>query len=351
MAKLKVGLIGAGAIAGSHITPVQQYPDAEVVAVADTSKARRDECAKTFGLDRTYAKAEDLIADPDIGAVMVALPNFLHAPVSLAALEAGKHVLLDKPFALDAKEAKQVVAMAKRKRRVFMLGMNQRYRPESQTIRALVERGEFGDIYHAQAYWLRRTGCPRFGTWFGDKKRAGGGALLDIGVHMLDLCLYLMGNWKPVAVSGAVYTNFGNRKLGEGGWGKSDRGKHVFNVDDFGTALIKFKDGATVALNASWARHAETPNENDVELFGTEAGASAWQGKVFRYGKKAGEYEVVAPQNVAVRHPHHNRHVHWLDVICRKAKADCTMEQALTVQKILDGIYASSKTGKEQRIR
>jgi predicted dehydrogenase len=252
---------------------------------------------------------------------------------------------------MNAQEATRVVQEAKKARKVFMLGMNQRFPKEAQTIRVIAGRGDLGDIYHAKAYWMRRTGTPKFGTWFCRKDMAGGGCMLDIGVHILDLCLYLMDNWQPVSVSGATYTKFGNRGLGEGGWGMSDRGKLVFDVDDFATALIKFRNGATLQLDASWALHQETRGQHNVELFGTEAGASVFPAKVFRFGKKIGEYEVVEPQNVKIPYPHCNRFVNWIDVILGKDEPMATPVQSLTVQKVLDAIYKSSETGKEVRVR
>lgn len=356
MNKIRVGMIGAGAIALNHCDGVVKHPAGEVVAVADLSAERAKEVADKYGIagNRIYTKWEQLIADKDIDAVAIALPNFLHAPVSMAALKAGKHVILDKPFATCYEDAKKVAALAKSKRKVFMVGMNQRYSNEAQTIKAIVGRGELGDIYHAKAYWMRRSGCPKFGTWFGQKKLAGGGCLYDIGVHVLDLCMFLVDNWQPVAVSGQVYTKFGNRGLGEGGWGKSDKDKRLtFDVDDFGFALVKFKNGASIELNVSWALHQESPNRHGVELFGTEGGANVFpKPKIFRYNKKQkGEYEIVEPQNVKIAQPECNRHVDWLNTILGKGKPMCTVEQALVVQKILDAVYKSSGSGREVRIK
>lgn len=353
MAKLKVGIIGAGAISRDHCSGVNSHPDAEMVAVADINAKRRDAVKRQFGMAKAYATAGELLADDSLDAVCIALPNALHAPVALDALAAGKHVLLDKPFAMNAGEAKAVIAASKKAGKLLMIGMNQRYPRDSQTIRALVKRGDLGNVYHARAFWRRRAGAPRFGTWFGDKRQAGGGCLLDIGVHLLDLCLFSMDNFKPVSASGAVYTKFGNRGLGEGGWGHSDpqKGKQIFTVDDFATALIKFQNGATVDLTVSWVLHQATPDQMDVELFGTEAGASIKPARVYRFGKNKGEYEVVEPQNITIDRPHCNRQIDWIDGILKRRKPACTLEESLTVQKILDAIYKSSETGKEVRIR
>jgi len=348
---IRVGMIGAGAIAGDHCRQVQKHPDARMVAVADLSRERRDDLKKQFDLARTYERWQDLVADPEIDAVAIALPNALHAPVSLAAIEAGKHVMLDKPFALNYTEALKVARAARKKRKVLMLGMNQRYRADAQVLRTLVTRGDLGEIYHVKAYWCRRMGSPKFGTWFVNKKLSGGGCLLDIGVHFMDLGMYLADYWDPVSVSGKVYGKFGHRGIGEGGWGRSDRKKSmVFDVDDFATALIKFRSGGTLELNVSWVLHQEQPDRNNIELFGTEAGAVLAPTKIFRHSSKAGEYEVVMPQNVKVEPRYDSRQTNWLDAILGRAKPLCTLDQALTVQKVLDGIYASSHSGKEVRL-
>jgi predicted dehydrogenase len=348
---IKIGMIGAGAIANAHCLNISKYEGARLVAVADLSRERREEIKNTYSIDRAYEKWQDLLKDPEIDAVAVALPNFLHAPVSMAALNAGKHVLLDKPFALNYREARQVAATAKRKRKIIMLGMNQRYRQDSQALRAIVARGELGEIYHAKCYWCRRAGSPKFGTWFVNRKLSGGGCLLDIGVHFLDLALFLAGNWEPRAVSGQVYSKFGPRGIGEGGWGKSDRNARlIFDVDDFATGLVKFKNGATLELNFSWVLHQEAPDRNNVELFGTEAGALLAPLKIFHPSRRKGEYDVVSPQNVKIPHPYENRHANWLDAILGKDKPLCTMEQALVVQKIIDAVYASSASGREIRL-
>lgn len=155
-----------------------------------------------------------------------------------------------------------------------MVGMNQRFEHHAQLIKSLIERGDLGEIYHAKAYYRRRTVASKFGTWFCRKDMAGGGTMLDIGIHIIDLALYLMNNWETTTVLASVYTKFDNRGIGEGKWGKSERGKMIFDVDDFGTALIRFKNGATLQLDASWVLHQEASTRHNVELFGTEAGAT-----------------------------------------------------------------------------
>ncbi len=349
---LKVGMIGAGAIADDHCNAINRYDGAAVAAVAEINPQRRDALQKKHSIPKAFEQWRNLLADQDLDAVAIALPNALHAPVSLAAIRAGKHVLLDKPFALNYAQARRVADAAKHGKKVLMIGMNQRYRPDAQALKAIIDRGELGEIYHAQAYWCRRAGSPKFGTWFVNRKLSGGGCLLDIGVHYLDLALHLMDNWQPVSVSGQVYGKFGHRGIGEGKWGKSDRDAGLkFNVEDFATALIKFRNHATLELRVSWVLHQEEANRNDVELHGTAAGASLAPLKLFRPAQRAGEYEVALPQDVKLPHRYENRQANWLDAILGKDKPLCTVEQSLTVQRLIDAIYASSARGREVRFR
>lgn len=352
MKKVRVGVIGAGAISNDHCGNVKNNPDAELVAIADLSDERRLDFKKRFNIPKDYADWKDLVADKDIDAVVIALPNSLHAPVSLGALENNKHVLLDKPFALNYAEAKAVADLAKKQKKVVMVGMNQRFTAMAQNIRGVIENNVLGEVFHAKASWRRRMGSPKHGTWFVNKKLSGGGCLLDIGVHALDLALHLMDNWEPTCVLGRAYEKFGHRGIGEGGWGKSDRDQSIkFDVDDFATALINFKNGATLDLTVSWVAHQESPDIMNIEFFGTEGGANLNPPKLFRMGStNPKDYEIVVPQSFAPKKTYSNRQNNWIDTILGTDKPFCTVEQALVVQKLLDAIYESSKTGREVKI-
>jgi predicted dehydrogenase len=350
MKKITVGMIGAGMIASRHCEDIQAHSQAEVVAVADPSAERAQALKETFNLSRIYQTAADLIADPDLDAVTIAVPNVFHADYAIAALRAGKHVMLDKPFAITYAEAEQVAAEATRSGKVFMVGMNMRFEEDAQRARALIDNGQIGDIYHSKAYWFRRSGIPKLGTWFGKKEMAGGGVLLDIGVHLLDLSLFLIDNFEAEAVTGLTHRTFGHRGLGEGGWGLSTRdASAVFDVEDFATALIRLKGGATVTLEVAWAIHQEDVNRHNVEIFGSEGGLTAFNSRLCRFGPQPGEYQVTEPEKIAVPHPHGNRFINWIDAILDQAELVCTLEQALAVQKILNGIYTSAQTGREVR--
>jgi predicted dehydrogenase len=351
MSKVKVGLIGAGQIAHYNCENIRAHSQAEVVAVADPSEERAKALQQKYGLARAYTDAAELLRDPDIDAVSIAVPNVFHASYSIASLQAGKHVMLDKPFALNLGEAEAVAKVARETGKVFTVAMNMRFREEAQRARLLIGKGSVGDVYHAKAYWFRRSGIPKLGTWFGQKSLAGGGVLLDIGVHLLDLALYLMDNFEPEAVSGATHHTFGHRGLGGGNWGLSNVEERVsFDVEDMATALIKLKGGATVSLEVSWAMHQPEPNRHNVEIYGSEAGITAFDSKFCRFGDTPENYSVTEPEKIAVPFPHQNRFINWIDACLGQDKVVCTLEQSLAVQKILDAVYASAAGGGEIRV-
>lgn len=347
---VKFGIIGAGGISQLSCREIAAHPQAEIFAICDSNAERLDRLGKRHGVKHLLEDSKALLALADVDAVYIAVPNRFHAPLAEAALDAGKHVILEKPFALNLHEATVVAEAVKRSGRIFMLGMNQRFVPGAQQIKSLVVAGALGDIYHAKACWMRRSGIPRLGTWFGNKALAGGGALLDIGVHVMDLALYLMDNFKPEAVSGATYTQFGQRGLGEGAWGKSDREGIEFNVDDFTTAMIKLQGGATLALDVSWALHQGQSNQMNVNLYGTEAGASVYPAELYKFGRGKDEYQVIQNPAGAMIWPHTSRFHNFIGAINGEEEVCVTIEQALAVQSIIDGIYESCKTGKETRL-
>lgn len=347
---VRFGVIGTGAIAYSSCREIVSHPQGEIVAVSDSNRERLEKLGSTFGIGSLVTDSRDILANDDVDAVYIAVPNAFHAPLAEEALDAGKHVILEKPFALNLHEAHAVAAAARRSGKTFMLGMNQRFAAGAQKIKSLVAAGSLGDIYHAKAFWMRRSGIPRMGTWFGNKDLAGGGSLLDIGVHVMDLALYLMDNFKPEAVSGAAYTQFGNRGLGEGGWGISDREDIEFNVDDFATAIIKLEGGATLSLDVSWALHQAQGNVMNVSLFGTEAGASVYPPEVFRFGDGGSEYHVVQNPAADAIYSHTSRFHNFINALLGSEEPCVTIEQAIAVQSIIDAIYRSCETGKEVRL-
>jgi len=346
MKKVRLGVIGAGKIAQVCCGKILEHPCASLTAVHDLNAQRMEQLCQAHQIPNACKTIEDLLGRDDVDAVYIAVPNRYHKPMAVAALNAGKHVLLDKPFAMNLAEAQEIAHASRKANRVLMLGMNQRYGLDSQKIRSIVADGVLGEIYHAKAFWMRREGIPRLGTWFCNKETAGGGCMLDIGVHVLDLCLFLMDNWSPVSVFGCTYSKFGCRGLGEGGWGLSDRENIAFDVDDLATATVRFSNGASISLDASWAAHMDVRNKNDVILFGTQAGAGTYPARLFRRDPYREGYSVIDDVKATVAMEHADRFHNFINVILGVEEPLVTVEQALVVQKIIDGIYESCRTGK-----
>jgi len=346
MSEIRLGVVGAGEIGRITARDFARHPHASVCAVADASAERAADLAAQVGADVCTSVAE-LFERPDLDAVYVAVPNTFHESIACAALESGKHLMLDKPFAISLAAAENIARTAAVHDRVLFLGMNQRFEANVQRARMLAQADSFGEIYHVKAYWRRRQGIPRLGSWFTQKAVAGGGALLDIGVHVLDVALHVLGNFDPVAVSGVTFTRFGNRGLGEGGWGRSEREYADFDVDDFATALIRLNGGQVVTLEAAWALHQSQAGDHDVIIYGEDAGMAIYSDQLFRSGGN-GEYQIVqGMQTPPLPFPHLSRAHHFINVLLGEEQLLVEVEQALAVQKILDAVYQSSATGRE----
>ena len=344
---IRIGVIGAGGIAQGSCRAFVEHPEAEIVAVAEPNRERAAEFALLYDtVTQVVAEPERLLAIDEVDAVYVATPNFLHAPLSAMALQAGKHVLQEKPLALSLEDAAPLTAAARAADTHFMLGMNQRFAAPVQRARQLVAAGRIGRPYHCKAYWRRRAGIPGIGSWFTRKELSGGGALLDLGVHMLDDAFYVLGNFRPRSVSGAVYTEFGGRGLGEGGWGRSAHSDRTFDVEDFATAVIKLDGGATVLLDAAWALHLDRAGDMNVELHGADGTIDTYGERLCR--READGYHIVeSPDAGGLTYPHANRMHHFVNVILGREEPCVTLEQALSVQGVLDAIYRSAATGRE----
>ncbi|MBU6399415.1 MAG: Gfo/Idh/MocA family oxidoreductase [Verrucomicrobia bacterium] len=347
--KLRCAVIGTGGIGLEHLSSLLQCPRAVAVAIADQSPNRVKEAAERFKIPRSYTDYHDLLDQPDVEAVTVAVPNNLHAAVAVDALHARKHVLLEKPMAVNAKEAARMVEAAKKSKRLLMVGQNFRFHRQTQHARMLIERGELGELYHARGFWLRRSHIPRIGSWFTQKQFAGGGCVCDLGVHVLDLCLHLLGDFDVRCVLAQTYGKFGPRGLGEFEWGKSEVDpKKPFNVEDTGVALLKLRSGKSVSLEVSWAgHHAPDQRELGVDLLGTEAGLSLFPARLYRPGVNG--LETVHLATPAVPHSEDRIH-HFVTCVLQGRKPLVPIEESLKVQQILDAIYASAASCKEVRI-
>lgn len=349
--KVKIGLIGAGNIANEHIKGFVHFPEqCEVTAITDTNLPLARQRAGQHGIKHVAATTEELIALSDVDAVVICVPNQFHAPIAVQAIHAGKHVLLEKPMGIDSGAARQIMDAAEAMNRVVMIGHQKRWESIPMQIKEQVERGELGRIYTAKTGWFRRKGIPGWGTWFTRKELSGGGPLIDIGVHMLDLALYLMGNPKPVSVTGATYAEFGPKRKGIGTWG-TPNWSGTYDVEDLATALIRMEDGSTLTLEVSWAVHMDTDNTPFIHLMGTEGGASYRQDR----GKWLTE-KFDQPIEAALSVPEDDEGErsrfckHFLACIAEGKQPLTSARTGWINNVIMDAIYESSRTGNEVKL-
>src|SRR5689334_6804397 len=205
LTKIRVGVIGLGFGGESALKSFRQLPDVEIVALAGLEEDRLAYLGKTYEVPHLYREYQDLLARDDLDAVSIGVPNHLHAPIAIAALQRGLHVLCEKPLARSAEEAETIVQAAVEANRVLQVVFNHRERGDVQTLKHYIDEGKLGRIYYAKAYWMRRNGIPGAGSWFVSKAKSGGGPLIDLGVHVLDMALYLLGEPEVVTVSASTY--------------------------------------------------------------------------------------------------------------------------------------------------
>jgi len=347
----RIGVVGVGTIAEmNHIPGFQGQPDAEVVAVCDAVEGRARQVAERHGGLRVFTRYEDLLAGDTVDAISIATPNVYHAPIAIAAMRAGKHVLCEKPPALNATQAEEVSRVAKETGRTYMVCQNLRFEPQIQLLRDLVSAGELGEIYYAKTGMIRRRGSS--GGWFARKELSGGGALVDIGVHVLDRTRWAMGNPRPVEVLGIAQQKIGSYQLAQHqSWvpaemrGVSRRPDDwAGDADEMTAALIRFETGATLFLEASWTLN--TAKEGTyTELYGTRGGASldpltvATEERGYLVDKT---YKV---PGINYQETHARAIRHFLDCIASGAEPLSSADQAVVTMRILDAIYASQQSG------
>jgi predicted dehydrogenase len=344
---IQLGIIGAGNIGNVHMAAFKQLPDIHIAAVTDVYLPLAAERAAQYEIDKVYPDAQKLLEDPYIDAVVIAVSNEWHAPIAVQALEAGKHVMLEKPMALNVQSAKQIVEAERQTGKVVMIPHQLRWESIAMQVKEQVEKGALGHIYHAKANWTRRKGIPGWGTWFTQMGKSGGGPLIDIGVHMLDLTLHLMGNAKPISVFGATYAEFGPHRRGIGTWGKPNW-NGLYDVEDLATALIKLDTGATLSLDVSWAALIETDNQPHIQLLGSSGGASI-RGSKGKLLSEVFDHEVDVDLVVPAKDEgsRYRMNCHFIECIQDGKQPLTSVMSGYTNNLILDAIYRSSETGHE----
>ncbi|WMJ86093.1 Gfo/Idh/MocA family protein [Anaerocolumna sp. MB42-C2] len=351
--KVKVGIIGCGGIAnGKHMPSLSKLSDVEMVAFCDIVEERAQKAKEQYGTPdaKVYTDYQELLKDPEIEVIHVCTPNRSHAPISIDSLHAGKHVMCEKPMAKTAEDARKMVQAAKETGKKLTIGYQHRHKPESIYLKSVIERGDLGEIYFAKAYAVRRRGTPNWGVFLNEYEQ-GGGPLIDIGTHSLDVTLYLMNNYEPKMVVGTTYKKVNNAECGNP-WGGWDKDQHTMEDSAFG--FIVMKNGATIILEASWALNTSEPiPEGSTMLCGTDAGAQIKNGVTINKGEFNRLIEVkpdMASGGVAFyegvsSNPAEVEARRWIDAVKNDTEVVVKPEQACVVSEILEAIYKSAKSG------
>ena len=353
--KVRIGIIGCGGIAtGKHLPALHKLSNIEMVAFCDLIRSRAESAAKNYGTPdaKVYENYKELLEDKTIDVVHVLTPNRSHSFISVDAMEAGKHVMCEKPMAINAEEAKKMVDAAKRTGKKLTIGYQNRQRNDSLFAKAEVEAGTLGEIYYARATALRRRAVPTWGVFLNEYEQ-GGGPLIDIGTHALDLTLWTMNNYKPKYVVGTVYHKLNNDRETGNAWGDWDPEK--FTTEDSAFGFIVMENGATIDLSASWALNTLDVEEARTMLCGTKAGADMHNGELHINGVKHGKQYVTTPNmkkkgvdfyEGSSDDPKVMEQRVFVDAVRGEGELTVKPEQAFVVTQILDAIYQSAKTGK-----
>ncbi|MBR2508997.1 MAG: Gfo/Idh/MocA family oxidoreductase [Lentisphaeria bacterium] len=358
MTKLRAGVIGLG-MGWNHLVDYMNNPDVEVVAVADRREDRFNRLEAEFGgkYGKFYKEGIDLIKNEKLDILSVAVPNNQHKDLTVAGLEAGAHVLCEKPMAMNTAEALEMLETAKRCNRKLGIDFSYRFRPQSRAMKNFVETGALGEVYYARSEWFRRDGMPglaandfgtssgaggAMGSWFFDKKQSGGGPLIDLGVHRLDLALWLMGYPEPAWVMGSTYAKIG-----------PDRAKArglEYTVEDLACATIKFKNGATLELGVSWASNIKEMELQTTRLVGTKCGLMQKNiNEGYTYEVEFFKSENEIPFDIKLHEPTPpmpTAFTLFVEAVRDNKEFLVKPEEAVTVMRLLDAIYESAASGK-----
>lgn len=271
--ELRVGVVGIGWAGQQHLKAYASLEGVRIVSLAGMEQDLRDSLQAEYSIPNAFSGWEEMLEHGGLDAISVAVPTFLHAPIAIAALERGLHVLSEKPIARNAVEGQAMVDAARTAGRVLDIAFNHRRRGDIQALKEVIDAGGVGRPYYAKASWLRRSGIPTLGSWFTNPELAGGGPLADIGVHALDYALHLLGEPKVVAVSAATHSELGPQGRGGGSAYSALATSHAFEVEDFASAFLRLEGGGTLLIEAGWATYRETDDLLDFMVYGTDGGA------------------------------------------------------------------------------
>ncbi len=349
MKKIRIGIIGNGGICkGAHIGGYLKDDRVEIVALCDIIKERAEFVRDEYFNDAAvYTDYKELLKDEAIDAVDICTPNYLHSIIAVDAFNAGKHVFCEKPDAVDVTEVLKMNAAAEKAGKVLMVMRNNRFVNASQYAKKFIEQGRMGDIYAGRCGWQRRRGIPGKGGWFTTKAQSGGGPLIDLGVHMIDLAIWLMGNPTPVSVSANTFCKFADNDTSDSvnsDFGDKDA-NGTFDVEDLAMGMIRFDNGAVLQIEFSWASNIKKENRF-VELRGSKSGLTWNDNKVEFFTEEQGELIDLSVGEGNID-GHHANLRHFVDVILNDAEPCFKGQQGIDMIKILCAIYKSAETGKE----
>ncbi|MDX1934898.1 MAG: Gfo/Idh/MocA family oxidoreductase [Capsulimonadales bacterium] len=344
---LRVGIIGCGGIAQTHIGYFKKFPGVSIVCGADIRQTALDHMRAAHGVELLYTDYNEMLQEVGdaVDAISVATPNGVHAPAAIAAMNAGKHVLCEKPMAMNAKEAQEMAAAAKANGVEFIIGFQHRYEPRSKYVRDLIESGAIGKVLYVRAQALRRRGIPNWGV-FGRKELQGGGPMIDIGVHILETAHSLIGTPRPVTATGNTFTYLGNTKSDvKSTWPNWDH--ETYTVEDLAVGMIRFETGAMLTLESSFVAHIKEDVFN-IQIFGEKGGVIWNTSETFT---DYNTYMVNAtPAFIPKWDMWEYKMRHFVEVVRDGRPNEAPAEHGVMVQKMLDGIYAAADAGKEVAI-
>ncbi len=353
MNKLKAGIIGCGGIAmQKHLPSIKLVDKIEVIAFCDVVVEKAELAKKKFGKSnsKVYRDYKQLLKEDNIDVIYVLTPNRSHAVITIAALEAKKHVMCEKPMAINSLEAKKMVDTAKKTGKKLTIGYQNRFRSDSMYLKAECSKGTLGEIYYAKAHAIRRRAVPTWGVFLKEHEQ-GGGPLIDIGTHALDLTLWTMNNYKPKMVVGSVYHKLGKQTNTANAWGdwKTDE----LTVEDSAFGYVVMENGATITIEASWALNSLDVREAQTTLCGTLAGADMKEGLRLNYVKN--NHQVIEKPTLKAegvdfyseesKSPEHLEAQMWVDAIINDTEPLVKPQEAFVVTQILEAVYESAKTG------
>jgi predicted dehydrogenase len=347
--KFRIAFIGCGGISQTHLGAFATMPDVEVVAGADIDPARLKIMEEKWNVTRVYSDWKKMLKEGGIDAVSVCTPNGLHYQPTVDALNAGCHVMVEKPMALDPSQCKKMIDTAAKNKKKLSVGFQYRYHPNTDFIARARDEGEFGNVMFVKCQALRRRGIPNWGV-FGQKALQGGGPMIDIGVHVIEMAHYVMGSPTPIAASGNIWTYMGNKKSDVASmWPNWDY--KTYTVEDLAIGQIRFDNGAILQIEAAFASHIE----KDIWSFTLmgEKGGAQWDPPMI-FTDRAGTMINSTPSFLSSKTDFHNLFIsklrNWIDGCTKGTPLKASGDAGLAVQKMLDGVYRSAAAGKEVKI-